>query len=213
MAFAGDISLDVPEVRELQRQLRQLPDNIYIKHLGAGINKALKPGASILKGSVPKGPTGNLRRSVGTKVKKYKKTLTVVGLVGYKVGGGGKSKKIQGGTTTIGSQHAYHQGLVEFGTKERKAKGRIASSYKTRGAFRLPGAEGEARPYKYPRDFFRIVPPGRQAPTGRMPIGGYVKRANDMAKDFMGSALRNLIAEQVRKAWSDLARVQAGGRG
>lgn len=213
MPLAGDISLDIPELHELQRRLRELPDNLYVKHLGAAINKALKPGVDILKNSLPRGPTGNLRRSVGAKVKKYKRSLTVVGMVGYRVGGA-KGKNLKGGNITVGSAHAYHQGLVEFGTKERSAKGRFASSFKTRGAFRLGGSKASTnRPYKYPRDFFKAAPVGQRANVGRVQGKGYVKHANDMAKDFMSAALRNVMEQQVENAWKDLARIQAGGRG
>jgi HK97 gp10 family phage protein len=108
-AGAIDVSLEFPELTELREQFKKLPTNIAAKHLGASLRKAMAPGLTALKRNTPKGPTGNLRKSIKLKIKPYPKNGNAVGLVGYEIGKGSKG---------------YHQGFLEFGTKERRTKKR-----------------------------------------------------------------------------------------
>jgi HK97 gp10 family phage protein len=105
MAKAGgslELSMEFPELTQLREQFKELPKNIAAKHLGAALRKAMAPGQAALRKNTPKGPTGNLRKSIKTKIKVYAKDGNAVGLVGYAIGQG-----------SLG----YHQGFLEFGTK------------------------------------------------------------------------------------------------
>jgi hypothetical protein len=76
MAGFTGVKVEFPEMHELRKKLRQFPSNLAAKHLGAALRKASKPGLTALRSEVranQKGPTGNLRRAIATKVKTYKK--------------------------------------------------------------------------------------------------------------------------------------------
>lgn len=103
-----------PDLADLRAEFRGLPRSLAAKHMEPAMRKAVKPGLRELRLATPRGPTGNLKRSIKVKTKKYVKDGAAIGLVGYSVGKG-----------SLG----YHQGLVEFGTKNRQTKGRIASMF------------------------------------------------------------------------------------
>lgn len=226
MAGSLELSMEFPELTELREQFKALPKNLAAKHLGAALRKAMAPGQTALKKNTPKGPTGNLRKSVKTKIKTYKKDGNAVGLVGYEIGGGSKG---------------YHQGFVEFGTKERKTKGNIASSFKKRGPFKIAapkklgkppknlfGAAGDryAARYrsrrqvstnpKYPKAFFKRATAGEVVKLGKMPVGGKsgvppVKTSFAQARPAMVSVLQSELATRLEKALSELqGRVKRG---
>ena len=52
--------------------------------IGAGVKRAMKPAEEELKRQTPIGPTGNLRRGIATKAKRYPKTGSAVAIVGYR---------------------------------------------------------------------------------------------------------------------------------
>jgi HK97 gp10 family phage protein len=219
MAAALEVSLEFPELTQLREQFKALPTNIAAKHLGAALRKAMAPGLSQLKKNTPKGPTGNLRKSAKIKIKTYKKDGNAVGLAGYEIGGGSKG---------------YHQGFLEFGTKERQTKGSFASSFKKRGPFAIArpkklgkpprdlfSAAGEryAQRYrsrlkvstnpKYPKAFFKRAAAGEVVKLGKMPVGGRtgvppVKTAFNQARPQMVSILKNELATRLEKALSEL---------
>jgi hypothetical protein len=99
MAGFTGVKVEFPEMHELQQKLRQFPSNLAAKHLGAALRKASKPGLTALRSEVranQKGPTGNLRRAIATKVKTYKKTGNAVALVGFTKAGTGKTAPTAG---------------------------------------------------------------------------------------------------------------------
>lgn len=103
-----------PDLADLRAEFRALPRSLAAKHMEPAMRKAVKPGLAALRKATPRGPTGNLKKAIKTKTKKYVKDGAAVGLVGYSTGRG-----------SLG----YHQGLLEFGTKNRQTKGRIASMF------------------------------------------------------------------------------------
>jgi HK97 gp10 family phage protein len=198
------LDLYFPDLTELRQELRNLPNNLAAKHLGAALRKATQPGLSALRKKTPRGPTGNLRKSIKTKVKTYPRNGTAVGMVGYSWGGENKG---------------YHQGFVEFGTKERKTKGRFASTLRSKtpqraGAFQIytPARgkfAGKLRTRPYPKAFFKSAKAGESVNLGRMPIGGRtgvapVKAAFAEAKPAMEAELRMQLAARIEKAWAEL---------
>lgn len=203
-------TFDGPELDVLRNKLKGLPENLYEKHLVAAMRKATKPGVKILKMYTPKGPTGNLKRGVKSIARKYKRSKTVFAAVGYSLSGGGKRRMGKHAKRdNTGGNMAYHQGLVEFGTKVRKTKGRFASSFATynfsiqnkvnkfdNGVQTVPG-----RPY----GFFKSSKRGTPVNLGRMKGAHNIPRAFDMSDDFIASQLRDVTNEQVKKAKRELA--------
>ena len=121
---------------------------VAAKHMGAALRKAIKPGNKALRKNTPRGPTGNLKRAIATKVVKYWKQDYgwAAALTGYRRSGTGDAKSFGGGSVRVGNDRAFHQGFVEFGTKKRRtANGSIASSFNTRGPFKLEVKESRKR--------------------------------------------------------------------
>ena len=212
-AGAIDVSLEFPELKELREQFKALPTNIAAKHLGASLRKAMAPGVAVLKQNTPKGPTGNLRKSIKLKIKPYFKDGNAVGIVGYEIGKGSKG---------------YHQGFLEFGTKERRTKKRFASSWKrsllnnagaSRAGFQIlnprrgRNAGKLVTSPKPPKAFFKSAKAGQQVDLGRMPVGGRtgvppVKTSFTQARSQMVSILQTELGTRLEKALAD-AKFQA----
>lgn len=217
MARKRDSSLELelyfPDLDELRAELKRLPNNLAAKHLGAALRKAVQPGLTALRKRTPKGPTGNLRRSIRTKVKTYPKNGNAVGMVGYSWGRGTEDSK------------GYHQGFIEFGTKKRETKrGSVASSFrwkldtagKGRGGFKIQvGRRGAGKGKlktvspSYPKSFFKKAKGDQKVDLGRMPVGGRtgvppVKTAFNESKTAMQAELRLQLAARIEKAWAEL---------
>jgi HK97 gp10 family phage protein len=214
MAKKQDSTLRVdmyfPDIDELRAELLKLPRNLAAKHLGAALRKAVQPGLTALRKNTPRGPSGNLRRSIKTKVKTYPKDGRAVGMVGYSWGGENKG---------------YHQGWLEFGTKQRETKkGRFASSFqwkldtagKGRGGFKVQISargknKGKLRTVSpaYPKSFFKSAKQDQKVQLGKMPVGGRtgvppVKTSFNQAKPAMQAELRLQLAARIEKAWAEL---------
>jgi HK97 gp10 family phage protein len=215
-AGALELSMEFPELTELREQFKSLPENIAAKHLGAALRVSMKPGVSALRKNTPKGPTGNLRKSIKTKIKVYFKDGNAVGIVGYSWGGEAKG---------------YHQGFLEFGTKERKTKGRFASSWKSsslnnsqyvRGGFTILNPTRGRNAGKLvtkprpPKAFFKSAKANQVVSLGKMPIGGRtgvppVKTAFNQAQPAMRSLLQQELATRLEKALNEVkGRVARG---
>jgi HK97 gp10 family phage protein len=212
-----ELGMEFPELTELREQFKELPKNIAAKHLGAAIRKAMAPGQTALRKNTPKGPTGNLRKSIKTKIKVYAKDGNAVGLVGYAIGQG-----------SLG----YHQGFLEFGTKERKTKkGRFASSWKSsslnnsqyvRGGFTILNPKRGRNAGKLvtspkpPKAFFKTAKAGQVVNLGKMPVGGRtgvppVKTSFNQAQPAMRSLLQQELATRLEKALNEVkGRVARG---
>lgn len=210
MAKELDVKFETSDLGELAKQLRDRlgsgdkADNIFTTHMVAAIKAAMKPGVQLLKNETPRGPTGNLKRSVKQVAKMYKRDRVWFGAVGYSATGA-KSKIAKAGYRT-GSSLGYHQGLVEFGTKPRRTEGRIASS---RGRF--PGMtvsnkrNGDIRTTpKPPKGFFKSARTGQTVDLGQMRPQKNIPKVYGMADDFMESALREDMKTRVDKAWKNL---------
>jgi HK97 gp10 family phage protein len=212
MAKKKDSSLKVdmyfPDLAELRAELKKLPNNLAAKHLQAALRRAVQPGLSALRRNTPKGPTGNLRKSIKTKSKSYPKNGTAVAMVGYTWGGDSKG---------------YHQGFIEFGTKERRTKKRFASSWKRSllnntgsvAGFQILNPKRGRNAGKLvtnpkpPKAFFKSAKVGEQVNLGKMPIGGRtgvppVKTAFAQAKPEMEATLRMQLAARIENAWREL---------
>ena len=139
MAKLPTMKVEFPELARLMREFDQLKPSIARKHMGAAVRKCLKPGLDALRSTTPRGPTGNLRRAIDSKISKYR-SGNVVGLVGYRKAGTGKAVPTKG-SIQKGRDRAYHQKFLEYGTKDRYTKGSIASSYRRLGPFQITSAQ------------------------------------------------------------------------
>jgi hypothetical protein len=122
MAVAGvRLDINTAELTSLRQSIQRFfPKKQAAEVLAPIIRKAIKPTVNYLRYITPVGPTGNLKRAVSSKVVTYKQDGVAVGIVGYTRAAKGESISAAGGSVRAGKDRAFHQGLVEFGTKERK---------------------------------------------------------------------------------------------
>lgn len=92
----------VTGLRDWQKRLRRLPRHVASKILTRALTKAAKPIVRAIKRSAPRGPTGNLRRRVGSR----------------------KARRLRPGelAARIIKARAPHAWIVEHGTKQRFRK-------------------------------------------------------------------------------------------
>lgn len=223
MAGGVDVKVEIPQLDELREAFRSLPKNIAAKHMGAALRKAVQPGYSALKTKSPKGPTGNLRRAVSVKVKKYTRSGAAVALAGYTAAGSAKSRTASGGKVRTAKDRAFHQGLVEFGTKERTIPaGRrgyaIASSFRTLGPFRVSvGKRGKNKGVvrtspRYPRAFIAASPAGQGLQLKPMPAQAPVRKSFEQALPSMKSGLAAAMTVSLNAALKEMATPFRRGR-
>jgi hypothetical protein len=116
------MTLEFPDLPGLAEQFRQLPKSLASAAIGAGVKRAMKPAQEELKRQTPVGPTGNLKRGIATKAKRYPKTGSAVAIVGYRKSGTGKPPKEGTKRRNKASDKTQHQFLVEYGSKLRVTK-------------------------------------------------------------------------------------------
>ena len=121
MAVAGvQININAEELRGLRDKLAAFfPNKQAADVIGDAVKKAIVPMTRRLREITPVGPTGNLKRAVTSKVVKYAQSGVAVGIVGYNRAGESGSASAAGGAVRAGKDRAFHQWLLEFGTKRR----------------------------------------------------------------------------------------------
>jgi hypothetical protein len=170
-----EVDIELPTLKELKVAFRMLPNNIAAKHMAAALGRAITPAYKRLRKNTPKGPSGNLRRAVSKKTKKYTKSGAGVALIGY--------RKPPRGTAVEDrkdNELGYHAHLVEKGTKHRttKDKVRLASSWNDRGPFQVVRYKSKAKRNiirtspKPPKAFLKGTFADRSVDLGKMPAGG-----------------------------------------
>ena len=130
------ITTNIPGLESIRNAFLALPNNLAAKHMAAGLRRAAEKGGALqaLKANTPRGPTGNLRRSIAIKSKRYPRTGVGLVVLGYK---SGRKMNEPYDNTKLG----YHQGLVEFGTKQRTRKTKDGRSVPT-GKMPVGGSYG-----------------------------------------------------------------------
>jgi HK97 gp10 family phage protein len=130
------ITTNIPGLESIRNAFLALPNNLAAKHMAAGLRRAAEKGGTLqaLKANTPRGPTGNLRRSIAIKSKRYPRTGVGLVVLGYK---SGRKMNEPYDNTKLG----YHQGLVEFGTKQRTRKTKDGRSVPT-GKMPVGGSYG-----------------------------------------------------------------------
>jgi len=116
------MSFDFPDFNGLADKFRELPKSLASAAIGAGVKRAMKPAEQALKQAVPVGPTGNLKRGVATKAKRYPKTGAAVAIVGFRKAGSKGPPKEGTKRRNKASDKTQHQFLVEYGSKQRRTK-------------------------------------------------------------------------------------------
>jgi hypothetical protein len=195
-----------PEIKKIRELLKDYPKSIRRKYMKAAFNAAAKVGATKLKSIVPKGPTGNLRRSVTTKATQN------YGLAGFRASRKSDTKA-----------KGFHQGFLEFGTKDRVIKVPsssgvfIASSFErkkfklSRKALVKGGRKVVQATPKYPKSFFKAAPFGQKLVLPPMPVGGRlgtppVKTAFTSSRSQITSVLKQQMSTVLERANKDMAR-------
>jgi len=206
MAGGIEITVEFPELAEIRKAFLTLPKNLSAKYMAAALGKAIDPGFKILKTLTPKGATGNLRRAIRKKTKRYARTGSGVALAGFTAPPRRKAD-------LKSNEKGQHQGFLEFGTKRRKTKGRIASSFRRSGPVRVVVAKRSGavttKP-KPPKGFVRAAPKGGTVDLGEFPIGGKagvppVKTAFDRTRTQISSNLNLEMTKALNNAIKEMA--------
>lgn len=122
MARPVGMTFEFPDLPGLAEQFRQLPKSLASAAIGAGVKRAMKPAQDALKQITPVGPTGNLKRGVATKSKRYPKTGVAVAVVGFRKAGSKGPPKEGVKRRNKAADKTQHQFLVEYGSKQRFTK-------------------------------------------------------------------------------------------
>lgn len=131
------ITADLPGLEAVRSELLQFGANMSAKYTAAALKRAAESGGTLaaLKSNTPKGPSGNLRRAVAIKTKQYVRTGVGVAIIGYKSG-----RKMN--EPYDPTKQGYHQGLVEFGTKQRFRKSKVDGRLISTGKMPVGGSTG-----------------------------------------------------------------------
>ena len=167
-------------------------------HMGAALRKAAKPALDALKAITPKGPTGNLRKSSQITVRNYWNQGKAAAFVEHK-----SSQRL--------GKKGMHSSILEFGTKPRFTKERIASSFNKRGPFKINQKKvtksgknkGKVRfttSPKFPKAFFKSAPKGEKVALGTGPALHLVSRAYSRALPQIQTALTKELTKALGKA-------------
>lgn len=106
------MDVDVQGVEQILRGFARLPVGIQKKYLGKAVSEVAKEHIPRIKSFTPRGPTGNLRRSVGMRLEKKKRNATALSVLGYRRRVGGNNR-----------QKGFHAWWIDNGVKQRTAKG------------------------------------------------------------------------------------------
>ena len=176
------VTLEFPDLPGLAEQFRQLPKSLASAAIGAAVKRAMKPAEEELKRQTPVGPTGNLKRGIATKAKRYPKTGSAVAIVGFRKPpkGGAESPKSSKRRNKANNK-TQHQFLVEYGSKARFTKRSWAGF--------LTGAKRSSR--------------------GRMPAMHPIEQASRAAESQVKALLESEMKLAYEKAVKQLPRYMA----
>lgn len=189
---------------ELGKLKKILSDSYSPSKVSKGLKKSLEPVVAValsrLQSYVRRnhsGPTGNLLAGTISKIVEYPDSGNAVGLVGFRAISGGFSS-MSSGTVRLGPDRAFHAGLLEFGTKERKTDGPIASSFKRFGPFRMIGKYPPVKTAPpYPNAFFKRAKRGQQVSTGRILPLQPIKRSFEESKSIIDTTVKRSVSRQL----------------
>lgn len=187
------LGITISGVEDILQRFSRLPLGIQKKYLRAAVNKVTKPYVATVKSLVPRGPTGNLRRSVGVVTEAKRRGATQTAVLGFRRGDKGGEN---------GNRSGYHAYWIERGVKTRTPRGT---------AFKVPIEMARRYPYLMGKValiggedggsvFFRQV--NGFAGTGRFEAWAEstLPQIRNALQEELGSALKKAIAEQERRA-------------
>lgn len=205
-----------PPLDELVKRLKTFGPSISAKYLGSALRKAAAPAESALKANVGQlgRVTGNLRRAVKTKIKRYTNTGNAIALIGFEAVPG---RRIPPGGD---AKSAFHAGLIEFGTANRTTKkGNIASSFLAnqsrranfkviqpkykKGMMRRIGTRAVTKP-KYPIAFFAKAAANEVVNLGRVRAYAPIKRAWQQTRSQCQTLLTDALYDAIINASKDI---------
>jgi hypothetical protein len=228
--MAGEIEVEYasPEYDEFAKLLRaklgdgDLATNIFNKHMTTAIKKAAKHVEKVLKANTPKGPTGNLKRAIATRVIPYKNNRNWFSATGYSSSGHNSNKIPDVGERRRGRFLGYHQYWVEFGTKRRRTRqSRVAVSHDNAsrpsggGHLIIRNTKGGAvrTTPKPPKGFFKSAPKGSKVELGSFKASHPIKKTSAQASGAMAAAVNENASQQIEKAWKEFSyKLEKGNR-
>ena len=200
----------IDEFKQISDMLRDYPRAIRRKYMKAAFNAVTKPAMRALKQATPRGPTGNLKRSV------TKKVSANFAIVGYAAARRNADE----------NQKGYHQNLLEYGGRKiRRTKGRVASTFASQGKGRSGKIEtrttkqGKLRTTRprFPKGFLKSASAGERVTLGKMPVGGRtgkppIRTAFSAAEGEIRSVLKQQMSTVLERANKDMADRAKRGR-
>ena len=193
--------ISFPELGKLQKTLeKEYATEAVSKRMMKALEPVVAVALSKLRGYIRKnhmGPTGNLLAGTTSKVVEYPDSGHAVGLVGFRAVSGGFSQA-SSGTVRRGPDRAFHAGLLEFGTKPRRADGPIASSFKRFGPFKVIGRFPPVKTSPgYPGAFFKKASKGQRASTGRVLPLQPIRRSFNEGQSAIESSVKKSVSKQL----------------
>jgi hypothetical protein len=107
-----DVDIEITGLDQILRQFAGVRHSLERKHQKAALRKTLKKAERLARSITPRGPTGNLKRSLGTTIDPLpglRGTMQFEGRVGYR--------------RRVGSASGWHSYFVEKGTADRTPTG------------------------------------------------------------------------------------------
>ena len=111
--MAVQLGMTVDGVKEVLEGFAVLPVSLQKKYLRASVNKVTKQHTKTVKSLVARGPTGNLRRSVGVVTEAKVKGRTQTAVLGFRRGDKAGAN---------GTRSGFHAWWIENGVKTRSPK-------------------------------------------------------------------------------------------
>jgi len=202
MSYEVVKEVSFPQLGKLQQKLsEQYAEEAVAKVMEKSLEPVVAVALKRLQSYIRRnhmGPTGNLLAGTVAKVVEYPESGNAVGLVGFRAVTGGFSAA-SSGTVRLGPDRAFHAGLLEFGTKERRTDGPIASSFKRFGPFKIIGKYPPVKTSPpYPNAYFKRANKGERASTGRVLPLQPIKQSFDESKAAIETEVNKTVARQLR---------------
>lgn len=177
----AQLGMTVEGVEDILRRMSQVPPTIQKKYLAAAVRAAGKEEVKEVRQLTPRGPTGNLKRSVGLVVEKRRKARTATGVLGYRRSGTNKS--------TMG----FHAHWIEEGVKDRYPRGKAFHVSLER--IKRPTIQGNADGFAYLSGVRGFPGSGKF----RAWADANLPQIRDRLQEVLGSYVDKAIAEHERR--------------
>jgi hypothetical protein len=190
--MAVQLGMTIGGVKEVLQGFAALPVGLQKKYLRASVNKVTKQHVKTVKSLVARGPTGNLRRSVGVVTEAKVKGRTQTAVLGFRRGG----KAGENGTRS-----GFHAWWIENGVKVRRPKSAKVLNVPMSRASKYPYLKGKvATSGDSGGIFFRQVK--GFAGTGKFAAwaDATLPSIRDALQTELASALNKATAEAARRA-------------